>query len=296
MSLTKILVTGASGFIGTHLIRTLLDRGREVYAVSRSEPKVSDPGLQWTKVDLTDPEDVRKTFAVIRPDLVFHLASYAQGERNLELVYPTFTGELATAINVLTSATESGVSRLVMAGSLEESDPSEVPSSPYAAAKMATRLYAKMFYELYKLPVVFTRIFMVYGPGQSSKKLIMHSISRLLNGNSLKIGSPDRKVDWIYIKDVVEGLLAVAAARGLEGESVDLGSGELTDIRTVVTQIKEIVNNPEAAVEFGAIPPRASEVVRVADAEATFAATGWRPKVSLNAGLYRTVDILRNAL
>lgn len=296
MSLTKILVTGASGFIGTHLIRTLLDRGREVYAVSRSEPKVSDPGLQWTKVDLTDPEDVRKTFAVIRPDLVFHLASYAQGERNLELVYPTFTGELATAINVLTSATESGVSRLVMAGSLEESDPSEVPSSPYAAAKMATRLYAKMFYELYKLPVVFTRIFMVYGPGQSSKKLIMHSISRLLNGNSLKIGSPDRKVDWIYIKDVVEGLLAVAAARGLEGESVDLGSGELTDIRTVVTQIKEIVNNPEAAVEFGAIPPRTDEVVRVADAEATFAATGWRPKVSLNAGLYRTVDILRNAL
>jgi UDP-glucose 4-epimerase len=295
MSTNKILVTGASGFIGTHLIRALLDRGYDVYGVSRSQPKVSDSRLRFESVDLTDSGSVRKTFESIRPDLVYHLASYAQGERNLELVLPTFTGELTTSINVLTSATEFKTRRVVMAGSLEESDSSEVPSSPYAAAKMATRLYAKMFYELYKLPIVFTRIFMVYGPGQSSKKLISHSIATLLRGETLKIGSPDRRVDWIYIKDVVAGLLAVAETPGIEGTSVDLGSGELVDIRYLVNRLREIIN-PEATIEFGALPPRTGEVVRVADAEAAYKATGFRTKVALTSGLFRTVEEFRNAV
>jgi nucleoside-diphosphate-sugar epimerase len=254
----KTLVTGASGFIGQHLCRALLDHGREVHAVSRSEPRVSDQRLRWRKVDLTDSGAVRKAFASIRPDLVFHLCSFAQGERELEFVLPTFHGELQTAVNVLTSATEYGCSRLVMAGSLEESDQSEVPSSPYAAAKTATKAYSRMFHELSQPPVVLTHIFMVYCPGQSLKKLIPHSITSILRGDSLKIASPDRKVDWIYVKDVVSGLLAIAATPGLEGKSVDLGSGELVEIRNVVSRIRGLTN-PAATVVFGVLPPRASD-------------------------------------
>jgi UDP-glucose 4-epimerase len=285
----RVLITGASGFIGLHLCRALLGSGNEVHALSRSEPKISDARLHWHKVNLTDSESTRRAFARIRADLVWHLCSYAQGERELALVLPTFRGEVETTINVLVSATESGCRRLVMAGSLEESDPRDVPSSPYAAAKAASRTYARMFHQLYGLPVVMTRIFMTYGPGQSLKKLIPHSIDCMLRGQPLKIASPRRKVDWLYVEDVVRGLLAVAAAPHLEGKSVDLGSGELVEICDVVLRIQRLVN-PSASVEFGASPERALEQVRCADSASTYALTGWRPTISLDAGLTRTVD------
>jgi UDP-glucose 4-epimerase len=289
LPIQRALITGASGFIGLHLCRALLGSGYEVHAISRSEPKISDPRLHWHKVDLTDSEATCKAFAGIRAELVWHLCSYAQGERELALVLPTFRGELETTVNVLTSLTESGCRRLVMAGSLEESDPREVPSSPYAAAKAASRAYAKMFHQLYGLPVVMTRIFMTYGPGQSIKKLIPHSISCMLQGRPLKIGSPGRKVDWLYVEDVVRGLLAVATAPNLEGQSVDLGSGQLVEISDVVLRIRNLIN-PSALVEFGAFPERALEQVRCADSATTYALTGWRPTISLDAGLTETVD------
>jgi len=285
----RVLITGASGFIGLHLCRALLSSGCEVHALSRSEPKISDSRLNWHKVDLTDAEATRAAFARIRAELVWHLCSYAQGEHELALVLPTFRGEFETTVNVLVSATECGCKRLIMAGSLEESEPGDVPSSPYAAAKAASRIYAKMFHQLYGLPVVMTRIFMTYGPGQSVKKVIPHSISCLLRGNPLKIASPARKVDWLYVEDLVHGLLAVAAAPGLEGKSVDLGSGELVEIRDVVGRIKRLIN-PSAPVEFGTSPERALEQVRAADSGTTYALTKWRPTISLDAGLERTVD------
>lgn len=285
----RVLVTGASGFIGLHLCRALLRSGCELHALSRSEPKISDSGLHWHKVDLTDSEATRATFARIRADVVWHLCSYAQGERELGLVLPTFRGEVETTVNVLTSATECGCKRLIMAGSLEESDPREVPSSPYAAAKAASRTYAKMFHQLYGLPVVMTRIFMAYGPGQSVKKVIPHSITCLLRGDPLKIASPSRKVDWLYVEDLVTGLLAVAATPNLEGKSVDLGSGELVEIRDIVRRIQRLTNS-NSPVEFGASSAENLEQVRCADAAATYGLTGWRPTISLDAGLKRTVE------
>ena len=97
----RVAVTGASGFIGLYLCRALLDHGWEVQAISRSEPKISDERLRWHKVDLTDSEAARRAFASIRADSVFHLCSYAQGERELALVLPTFRGELEATVNVL---------------------------------------------------------------------------------------------------------------------------------------------------------------------------------------------------
>jgi nucleoside-diphosphate-sugar epimerase len=285
----RVLITGASGFIGLHLSRALLCSGCEVHALSRSEPKISDPRLHWHKVDLTDLEATRSTFERIHADLVWHLCSYAQGERELALVPPTFRGELEATVNVLTSVTESGCKRLIMAGSLEESDPRDVPSSPYAVAKAASRMYAKMFHQLYSLPVIMTRIFMIYGPGQSAKKVIPHSIACMLRGNPLKIASPRRKVDWLYVDDLVRGLLTVAVAPNLEGKSIDLGSGELVEICDVVRRIQRLIN-PRAIVELCASPKRASEQVRHADSANTYALTGWRPTISLDAGLKRTVD------
>jgi nucleoside-diphosphate-sugar epimerase len=285
----KVLVTGASGFIGLHLCRKLLENDNEVYALCRSEPKISDRRFAWHKVDLTDTESTRRAFRNIRSDFVFHLCSYAQGERGLSLVLPTLQGELTTTVNVLLGLAEAGCDRVIMAGSLEESRFGEAPSSPYAAAKAASRLYASMFHQLYKLPIVMTRIFMAYGPGQSRKKLIPHAIISMIEGRPLKIASPLRKVDWIYIEDLVLGLVTVAETPGLEGKSVDLGAGELIEIENVVRRLQQIVN-PGALIEFAAIPERAAEQECRADADTTWALTGWRPQTSLKTGLEKSFN------
>jgi len=290
----KVLVTGASGFIGLHLCRALLQQGAEVHAVCRSAPAISNRRLQWHKVDLRDSDAARRIFASIRAEFIVHLSSLAQGERELALVLPTFRGELETTVNVLTSAAETRCRRLVMAGSLEEPDPGEIPSSPYAAAKAASRSYARMFHKLYGLPTVMTRIYMTYGPGQSPKKLIPHSIARILRGDVLRIASPTRKVDWIYVEDVVCGLLAVLNAPGLEGESVDLGSGELVAIRDLIIRIRNLTNL-NAPVEFGGFPERPFEQVRMANTTKTHMLIGWRPTVPLDEGLARTVDFYTNS-
>jgi nucleoside-diphosphate-sugar epimerase len=272
-----------------HLCRKLLENDNEVHAVCRSEPKISDRRFAWHKVDLTDRESTRRAFRNIGSDFVFQLCSYAQGERGLSLVFPTFQGELTTTVNVLLSLAEAGCGRVIMAGSLEEPRFGDAPSSPYAAAKAASRLYASMFYQLYNLPIVMTRIFMAYGPGQSQKKLIPHSIISMMEGRPLKIASPSRKVDWIYIEDLVLGLVRVAETPGLEGKSIDLGSGEMIEIENVVRRLQQIVN-PRATIEFGASPERAAEQECRADADTTYALIGWRPPTSLDTGLQKAFD------
>jgi UDP-glucose 4-epimerase len=117
----------------------------------------------------------------------------------------------------------------------------------------------------------------------------------MLRQEPLKIASPDRKVDWIYVEDVVRGLLAVAAAPGLEGKSIDLGSGSLVEIRELVDHLHRLIR-PQNAPEFGALPKRPFEQERCADVASTHALTGWRPAISLAEGLSRTVTFASKSI
>jgi UDP-glucose 4-epimerase len=287
----RVVVTGATGFIGLHLCRSLLRSGAEVFAICRTEPGILHERLHWRQADLTDFQCTQKAFCGLQDSLVFHLCSYAQGERDLAMVLPTFQGELVTSVNVLTAVADIGVTRIVMAGSMEEPGLGEIASSPYAAAKAASRGYGAMFHRLHGVPVVMTRIFMTYGPGQAAKKVIPHAIITLVQGRPLKIASPRRLVDWIFVEDVVQGLLAVAFTSGMEGNSLDIGSGELIEIGDVVRRICALVR-PDAPVEFGSTSERAVEQVQRADVVRTSALTGWCPTVSLDDGLKLTVEYL----
>lgn len=280
----RILVTGASGFLGQHLLSILADRA-EVFACSRSERE--DPRARWSTLDLADRAAVRHLFEEIRPELVFHLSSLANGARDVDLVGRIFDAEVMATLNILLASEASSVERLLLPGSLEESDPSDVPSSPYAAAKSCSRNYAKMFHLLYGTPVVMTRIFMCYGPGQTEWKLIPYTISCLKRGEPPRIASPDRLVDWIYAGDAAEGLIAAISAPGAIGASVDVGSGETHSIREVVQMLRAIVD-PAIPVELTG-EPRAHEQVRRADASLTEELTGWRARTSLGEGLRLTV-------
>jgi nucleoside-diphosphate-sugar epimerase len=218
------------------------------------------------------------------------------GARNLENVLPTFRSNLLSTVNILTVASEVGCRRIVLTNSLEEPDPGDptsIPSSPYAAAKWASSGYARMFHALYQLPVVILRLFMVYGPAQQDLgKLIPYVTLCLLRGEAPRLTSGQRGVDWIYVDDVVDGIIAAAQASYVEGKTIDIGSGELVSIRNVVEHLVRLTN-PTIQPVFGALAERALEQVRKANVAAALAQMGWKPKTSLREGLENTVNWFR---
>jgi UDP-glucose 4-epimerase len=289
----KVLITGASGFIGSHLCRRLRKVGAEVHAISRTKRAKNADGLRWWQGDLAELKTVQELLATIKPGLIFHLASFVAGARDVSLVIPMLRNNFLTTLNLLTAATDLGCRRLILAGSQEEpeiGDPEAVPCSPYAAAKWASSAYARMFHALYQLPVIMMRIFMVYGPAQQDlRKLIPYVILSLLRGEAPKLSSGQRQVDWIYVEDVVEGFLTTAQALGVEGKTIDIGSGTLVSIRTLVEQLVRLIN-PQVEPIFGAIAERPLEQVRVADLMKSHALIGWKPTTPLEEGLRRTAD------
>lgn len=286
----RVLVTGAAGFIGSALSRALVQCGAEVHGTSRSLREPMD-GIHWWEVDLADPEATARTVRSVEPDLVVHLASYVSGDRSLAAVQPTFRNNLSTTVNLMVAAREVGRPRVILFGSMDEHDPrdpSTSPGSPYAAAKSAASTYGRLFHALYDLPVVRLRVFMVYGPGQrDTTKLVPYVTTSLIRGEQPQLSNGTRRVDWVYVEDVVDAVLA-AATGGVADEHIDVGSGRLATVRTVVEQITRLVGS-ETQPRFGVRQDRPLEHERVANVSRTYELIGWKPATSLDEGLKQTV-------
>jgi UDP-glucose 4-epimerase len=290
---SRVMVTGATGFIGRALCQRLLNLGAEVHGVSRTARPNSISQARWRAADLTDADAALQLLTDVRPDVVFHLAGYVSGDRSLAAVMPTVRGNLLTTTNLLTAACEFGRPRVVLAGSMEECGPNGVPGSPYAAAKTAAAIYGRMFHALYELPVVHLRVFMVYGPGpQDINKLVPYVIRCLLQAKPPVLSSGTREVDWVYIDDVVDAFVTAAVAPNAAGMTIDVGSGELVTIRTLVEKLARLVGS-EAEPQFGALSDRPLEHRRIADLAPGRQLLGWAPKTSLPFGLARTVNWFR---
>lgn len=291
----RVLVTGASGFLGEHLWRVLNKLGAEVHGTYRhSKPEeLSD---RWRPCDLSDHAAVMALCRHVKPDVVFHLAGSATDRRSIDAVMPTFRDNLVSTVNLLSVLHELGCGRLVLPASMEEpaaGPAGPVPASPHAAATFAAAAYARMFHALYKMPVVVARLFAVYGPGQKDvTKAIPLAILKLLKGEAPKLASGSHKADWVYVQDAVRGLLAIGLLPGLEGDTIDLGSGETHTVRGVVEILCQIIENAPAP-EFGLLAGGAAKDERPADAAATFKKTGWKPETPLRTGLEYTVEWYR---
>ena len=190
---SRALVTGARGFTGRHLVEALV-------------------------AERTD----------VTPDFVFHLSSLADGRRNLDLVLPTFQAETLAAVNVLTTVAEAGHGRVLLPVSLEEPAAGEAPSSPYAAAKTATHLYARMFAALYRVPVMMARVFMAYGrrPGPARRFLEAQAGSEHAPNGSLK---RNHHASLALLQAVQNGTSAGVLTLGLRPLGVDAPEESLSD-------------------------------------------------------------------
>ena len=299
LSGATVLVTGASGFIGSSLVDFLSPFGAEIHGVSRRERQPSSGIARWHVADTADLAATQQLFRELRPDYVFDLASHVAGRRDIELVPEMLRSNLVGTVNVLVAATESGARRVVLAGSMEEPDSSDgnpVPAFPYAAAKWAASAYARMCHSLYGTPAVITRMAMIYGPHQRDlKKLVPYSIVSLLHGEPPQLSSGDREADWTLGTDTAEGLALAAVVPGAEGKTVDLGTGRLTSVRDVALTIAAIVGNGVEPV-FGALAERKREQHHFADVAGAETILGWKPRTSLREGLEITVDWFRKEL
>jgi len=286
----RVLITGAAGFVGRYVTDALLEKNAEVVATSRRDrSSVEARAVQWVRLDLSDRPGVESLIGKMRPHVVFHLSSLANGARDSSLVVPTFEAEVVTTLNLLLALHNKSVESVVLPGSLEEPEGEDTPSSPYAAAKVTTRNYARMFQLLYGLPIVYTRVFMCYGPGQPDWKLIPYLIRCFQSGSPPAVASPDRAIDWIFAGDAAQGLLAAASIPSLLGRTIDVGSGRLVTIGDIAEKVRALTNSSVEG-DYGAAAPRAHEQTRCADAEATFRLTGWRARVPLDEGLKITIN------
>jgi UDP-glucose 4-epimerase len=293
----KILVTGATGFIGRNLCQRLCTKGSEVHATSRQAHVSVPDGPVWWQADMADLAEARRVFAAVTPNIVFHLSGSVGAQPDLELVLPTYHSLLTSTVNVLLMAAETGCARVILTGSLTEPAPgrgAEIPMSPYAAAKWASSTYGRMFHALYGTPVVVLRPFMTYGPAQAQSKLVPSVIGSLLRGEAPRLSSGRVRADWVYIADIVDAFLIAGTVPDIEGASFDLGTGRLTSIRTVVEQIAAVTSSTIDPL-FGVLADRPAENEIAAVTDPAAEQLGWCATTSLVDGLRQTVEWYRTA-
>jgi len=287
-----VLVTGATGFIGGHVSELLHHLGADVHAVTRRPDAVTafDTPIRWHHADLVDRAATAAAVDEAQPDVIVHLASLVKGSRDPELLVPMFAANTASAVHLLDAARSAGVQRVLLAGSLEEpDDPSQLAASPYALSKAAAHLYGDYYQATTSVEVVNLQIFMVYGPAQlDEKKLIPYVIHSLQAEESPSLSSGARKVDWVYVGDVAEGIARCCAIGEQPQYPVPLGTGKLSTVREVVEQVIELAGSGVVPT-FGGMADRAREVEKVADVDATREMLGWAPTVDLTEGLSATL-------
>lgn len=311
------LVTGAAGFIGSHLVEALARSGADVRAFVRYNSR-NDYGwleeldattldnVEIFRGDLANPEAADG--AVKGCDSVFHLGalipipySYLHPR---EFVDANVTGTL----NVLEACRRRDVRRLVHTSSsevygtaqsvpIDENHPLRA-QSPYAATKIGADQLALSFKDSFDTPVVIARPFNTYGPRQSARAVIATLITQAMTRDAVELGSTHPTRDFLYVGDTVRGMIRCAEAEGIEGEVINLGTGVEVSVGEVASLIFRLLDR-ELPVEFSPdrARPKESEVERLlADASKAERLLGWKPEVALGDGLQLTVEWFRDAL
>ncbi len=313
----KVLVTGAGGFIGSQLVKTLVSSGAEVRAFVRYNSR-GDPGLlrsldpevfahiEVIAGDLRDEDAVRH--AIKGCQFVFHLGALISIPYSYRHPTEVATTNIMGTLNTLLACRDYEVERLVHTSSSEvygsaiytpinEEHPLQ-GQSPYSASKIAADKLAESFYCAYDLPVITVRPFNTYGPGQSGRAVIPTIITQALTSDTIQLGSLETTRDFTYIDDTVMGFLLAAERDAGVGEVFNLGCGKEIAIGELARMILTmLVKDAQLVTKTQRMRPMKSEVLRLlSDNSRARAVLGWEPRVSLDVGLARTIAWIQQHL
>jgi NAD dependent epimerase/dehydratase len=306
----KVLVTGAGGFVGSHLVELLVKKGAQVTALvhynSRNDwGMLEDVGknvLKEIKViagDLRDSDCIR--MAVLRQQVVFHLGALIGIPYSYVNPRDVVDTNLNGTLNVLSAACDSEVEKVVHTSTseiygtaqyvpMDEDHPSH-PQSPYAASKLGADLLALSFHRSFDLPVGVIRPFNVYGPRQSARAVIPSIIIQALVKGKINLGSVSPTRDLTFVQDTVSGFIAFAECEATTGEVVNLGSGGEVSINQIVELVSECLGKKiNIRKEKDRIRPKKSEVERLfSDSGKAKELFDWNPRIELKEGISRTI-------
>ncbi len=311
MTKRRVLVTGGTGFIGSHLTKALIDQGHDVAVIHRSS---SDFGriqnvldkIQLYPADLRDTEVVAKIIEDFNPEAIFHLATYyAVNHKSQDIVKMVDTNVLGT-INLLEAARQFGVTLFVNTSSCFVYQPSQqavTEESPvgainlYALTKLQAEDACSFYAKEYGQRCVTLRLFSPYGPSDHQRRLIPYIIKTFLNKERPQMTTGKQQWDFVYVTDIVDAYLKVLAALDLPSGHVifNIGSGEATSVYNIGEELKEILEGDQFP-NWGAIAHRPNELWFVcADITKANRILRWRPHIRiLEQGLPLTVQYMKN--
>lgn len=304
----RVLITGGSGFIGSHLVFRLLDLGATVAVSARYGNVVKNERLRacWDRITVIEADHRnRGALEACRdwgPEFVFHLAAYNHVGESFRQVEECFDVNAKGTANTLDVCPGSEAFVYMCTSEVyghQESVPfvesmCPQPMSPYAITKYAGELYCRMKQRIGSGPrVVIVRAFNTFGPYQSSKAVIPELVLKCLRGEPVSTTQGEQTREFNYVSNIVDGLLAAALHPARVDGPVNLASGEEVRIRDLVTRIHALAGS-RSELRIGALEYRPNEIWRMrADATRARATYGWTPAVSLEEGLRRTVEWFR---
>lgn len=309
--MSRVAVTGAGGFIGSHLVEHLLAEGHDVRALVRYTStsargfldEIAHERLETMSGDVTDPGCVNRL--VEGCDAVLHLAALIGIPYSYVAPHHYVQTNVTGTLNVLEAARAAGTRRVVVTSTSETYGTAQFTpitelhpvhaQSPYAATKAAADQLALSYHRSFGTPVVVIRPFNTFGPRQSARAFIPTIITQALAGDVVRLGSLDPRRDMNYVGDTARGMALAAFAPGVEGEEINLGAGVSRSVGEIARMIIARVN-PSARIESddARVRPEASEVMELlADIDKAGRTLGYRPEVDFEEGLDRTVDYLR---
>jgi nucleoside-diphosphate-sugar epimerase len=299
----KLLITGASGFIGRHCLTLLQAKGYEVHAVFRTAtPLTNEIGskVYWHQADLLNPQITEDLLAEVRPTHLLHLAWYAVPKE-----YWTSTENLLWvqgSLALLQLFMKYGGERAVVAGTCAEYDwgsdccsettTALVPATLYGTCKHALQLILSAFAAQQGLSLAWGRVFFLYGPNENPARVVAGVIQSLLNGQTASCTSGQQVRDFLYVEDVADAFVALLESQTIG--PINIASGVRVTLREVVEEIGRQMNRPDL-IQFGVLPDSANDpACLVADITRLLEELEWQPRYDLKTGLARTIEWWRN--
>jgi NAD dependent epimerase/dehydratase len=310
----KVVVTGAGGFIGSHLVEALAAAGAAITAVVRYSSGslvgnlafLDAEARQAVRVVSGNIEDSDFVYETIKGhDIVFHLAALIAIPYSYEAPRSYVRTNIEGTLNVLEAARRFDVTRVVHTSTSEvygtalrtpiDEDHPLQGQSPYSASKIAADKLAESYYRSFATPVTTLRPFNTFGPRQSARAFIPTIISQALERDEVRLGSLTPERDMTFVRDTVAGFMAAATTAGIEGMTLNLGTGKTYSVGWFATRILGLMGVDKRIVqEERRLRPTHSEVMKlVSDNTQAREIMGWSPKVSLDDGLRQTVEFVR---
>ena len=303
-------MTGADGFIGSHLTEALLDKGYKVRALAQYnsfnnwgwlEDIAPRDGLEIVCGDVRDPDFCRELCRGI--DTVYHLAALIAIPYSYVAPDSYVDTNIKGTLNMCQAARDAACSRIVVTSTsevygtaryvpIDEKHPRQ-PQSPYSATKIGADAIAQSFYNAFDLPVVTARPFNTYGPRQSARAIIPTIITQIAAGREkIRLGDLTPTRDFNYVADTAAGFIALGETEGIEGRDINIATGrEVSMAETLATIARLMGREVEEVVDQGRLRPAKSEVNRLlGDNSLITSLTSWRPSHSLEEGLQKTID------